>query len=234
MRISFTFILALFLVACEAPEASEATKKESRVSALPYYREATFTPHWFSPDSDSLASFHGIKNFALMDQNGGAFSSKNLKGKIYVADFFFTSCPGICPKMTANMGLLQDEFLNNENVFLISHSVTPEKDTPSVLKKYADAKGVNDTTWRMLTGSRDLIYDLGRNYYFVEEDLGIEKTSDDFLHTENFVLVDKSGHIRGIYNGLNKSAVAQLIADIYTLEKESTPVLKREKVKMPT
>jgi protein SCO1/2 len=134
-----------------------------------------------------------------------------------VADFFFTSCPGICPKMTSNMLLIQEAFKDNDKVELLSHSVMPEFDSVSVLKSYADAKGVIDNKWHLVTGERELIYDLGRNYYFVEEDLGIDKTCDDFLHTENFVLIDQQGYIRGIFNGLNKSSVNQLIADIKTL-----------------
>jgi len=93
----------------------------------------------------------------------------------------------------------------------------PELDSVAVLKSYADTKGVIDNKWHLVTGERELIYDLGRNYYFVEKDLGIEKTTDDFLHTENFVLIDQNGYIRGIFNGLNKSSVNQLIADIKTL-----------------
>jgi protein SCO1/2 len=231
-RINFIAVILLVLVSCTEQKSTETVKKESRVSELPYYNEASFTPHWFSIDDDSLNQFHTIRDFGLWDQNGDSFSNKDLKGKIYVADFFFTSCPGICPKMTSNMGVLQDEFLNNKNIFLISHSVTPDKDSVDVLLNYAIDKGVNDTTWRLLTGDRDLIYDLGRNYYYVEEDLGIEKTNEDFLHTENFVLVDKEGHIRGIYNGLNKTAIAQLIADVYTLENESKNTQIDEKVKI--
>tara|TARA_R110002050_G_scaffold195593_2_gene330467 strand:+ start:7396 stop:8082 length:687 start_codon:yes stop_codon:yes gene_type:complete len=213
-------ILALFITSCTSQNEPTPAKKESRVNALPYYSEATFTPHWLGSDSDSLANFHTIKDFHLTDQNGNSFSQNDLTGKIYVADFFFTTCPGICPKMTANMGLLQEEFLTDTDVMLISHSVTPEKDSIEILQKYVMAKGVDYRTWRLLTGNRDAIYELGRHFYFVEEDLGISKTNDDFLHTENFVLVDAHSHIRGIYNGLNKTALAQLIADIYTLKKE--------------
>jgi protein SCO1/2 len=122
--------------------------------------------------------------------------------------------------MTANMDILQQEFKNDAEILLLSHSVTPEMDSIPVLKAYAENKGINSEKWHLVTGERSQIYDLGRNHYFVEEDLGEAKTDDDFLHTENFVLIDKNRQIRGIYNGLNKTAVQQLIADIKTLKLE--------------
>lgn len=218
IKISVVTILLLGLVSCVQDNPKET--KESRVNALPYYDEASFTPHWFNSNDDSLIDFHTIKEFELIDQHGNSFSNMDLDGKIYVTNFFFTSCPGICPKMTSNLGVLQSEFIADESVFLVSHSVTPIKDSVEVLKNYAENKDVDYSTWRLLTGNRNLIYNLGRNYYFVEEDLGVTKSNEDFLHTENFVLVDKQRHIRGIYNGLNKTAIQQLIADISTLKAE--------------
>ena len=120
------------------------------------------------------------------------------------------------------MRLIQEAFLEDEEVILLSHSVTPEYDSVPVLQDYAAMKGVVNGKWHLLTGDRHQIYQLGRNQYFVEEDLGLEKDPEDFIHTENFVLVDGSRHIRGIYNGLNKSAVNQLIADIKTLKGAGT------------
>lgn len=200
----------------EAPQ----THKDSRVSTLPYYSEATFTPHWLSPESKELKIFHQIPDFRLINQEGKTITQRTFNNKIYVVDFFFTTCPGICPKMTDNMGLVQKAFLEDDDVLLLSHSVTPETDSVSILKSYAEDKGVNSKIWHLVTGQREEIYDLGRNHYFVEEDLGLEKEPDDFLHTENFVLVDKNKHIRGIYNGLNKASVYQLVADILTLKEE--------------
>jgi len=215
-RVIPVFILFLVMVtSCQT-----TTQKESRVETLPFYEEATFTPIWLSPNSERLPSFHQIPSFALTNQNGQKITEETFSKKIYITDFFFTSCPGICPKMTKNMGILQDAFLEDEDVLLLSHSVTPEFDSVAVLKNYAVAKDVVDDKWHLVTGDRDHIYNLGRNAYFVEEDLGLEKDPDDFLHTENFVLVDKNRHIRGIYNGLNKAAIQQLIADVETLKKE--------------
>ncbi|MEQ8711955.1 MAG: SCO family protein [Cyclobacteriaceae bacterium] len=195
---------------------------ESRVLKLPYYSEATFTPRWFEHKQDLPADFHQIPEFKLINQLGEKVTEKDVEDKLFVVDFFFTACPGICPKMTDNMALVQKAFLEDEDVLILSHSVTPEYDSTVVLKSYADRKGVVDGKWHLLTGDRDVIYDLGRFQYFAEEDLGLTKSTDDFLHTENFILVDGNRHIRGIYNGLNKTSVNQLILDITMLKLESS------------
>jgi protein SCO1/2 len=122
--------------------------------------------------------------------------------------------------MTDNMAILQDEFVDDDDVLLLSHSVTPDRDSVPVLKAYAEEKGILSTKWHLVTGAQNEIYKLGRKDYFVEEDLGYDRDEDEFLHTENFVLVDKQSHIRGIYNGLNKASINQLIADINTLKGE--------------
>lgn len=210
------FFSVLLLSSC----GKENTEQSSRVDRLPYYNEATFTPKWLSENDAALADFHSIADFDLTNQEGEKVTAQTFTDKIYITDFFFTICPGICPRMTANMGLLQEAFLEDEDVLLLSHSVTPEMDSVSVLKKYATAKGVLSHKWHLVTGRQEQIYKLGRLDYFVEEDLGIEKELDEFLHTENFVLIDKNSHIRGIYNGLNKTAIAQLITDVRTLQKE--------------
>ena len=209
-------LLILLFVSCN----NDTTKYGSRVEHLPYYNEATFTPHWLSPNDNELASFHKISPFELVNQDGKIITEKTFSGKIYVADFFFTACPGICPKMTANMAILQDEFLQDEEVLLLSHSVTPERDSVAILKAYAENKGVISQKWHLVTGTQEAIYKLGRKDYFVEEDLGIQRDLDEFLHTENFVLIDQNRHIRGIYNGLNPASINQLIADIGALKAE--------------
>lgn len=200
-------------------------QNDSRVEQLPYYDNPSFTPQWLEEDALSLESFHAIPTFELINQEGNTITEKTFTDKIYVADFFFTSCPGICPKMTDNMAILQEAFKDDDELLLISHSVTPSRDSVPELKKYAIAKGISSDKWHLVTGERADIYDLGRNYYFVEEDLGIEKEAEDFLHTENFVLIDKNRHIRGIYNGLNKTAIQQLITDIRTLKQEPANLL---------
>ena len=208
---------SLFFVNCNKKAKNEL---DSRVASLPYYKEASFTPHWLEKGSDAQKEFHKIPTFSLLNQEGETVTEETFKDKIYITDFFFTTCPGICPKMTANMDVLQQEFKNDDEILLLSHSVTPQIDSVSVLKEYATAKGIISNKWHLVTGDRSQIYDLGRNHYFVEEDLGEDKTDDDFLHTENFVLIDKNRQIRGIYNGLNKTAIQQLIADVKTLQLE--------------
>ena len=207
------YLSLIILVACK-----ETTQNNSRVDTLPFYHEATFNPHWIGANNKALDTFHRISPFKLFNQEGETITEKTFEDKIYVVDFFFTTCPGICPKMTANMMILQDEFLTDDKVLLLSHSVTPEMDSVTVLKRYAEDMGILSHKWHLATGPEEEIYRLGRKEYFVEEDLGLTKEADDFLHTENFVLIDKNRHIRGIYNGLNKTSVNQLIVDIKTLE----------------
>ncbi|MEL6538992.1 MAG: SCO family protein, partial [Bacteroidota bacterium] len=197
---------------------SATQERTSRVETLPYYQEATFTPQWFSTEEDVPSDFHQIPKFSLTNQLGESISEEDVQDKIFVVDFFFTSCPGICPKMTSNMAVIQEEFLEDDEVLLLSHSVTPDIDQVPILQEYAEVKGVVEGKWHLLTGKREEIYHLGRYQYFVEEDLGLEKDPNAFIHTENFVLVDGNRHIRGIYNGLNTTAVSQLIADIKTLK----------------
>lgn len=211
------WLFFLFLLyACNVSQ----TNKQANTAALPYYNEASFTPNWLAPTTAELDTFHQIAPFELINQEGELITRKTFDGKIYVTDFFFTSCPGICPRMTDNMLVLQEAFINDDEVLLLSHSVTPERDSVPILKAYAEKKGILSHKWHIVTGSQNEIYKLGRKAYFVEEDLGATKEIDEFLHTENFVLIDKNKHIRGIYNGLNKSSINQLIADIQSLKKE--------------
>jgi protein SCO1 len=207
MKKIFLIILTYFiLISC-----NEKARK------LPYYNTSDFTPVWQLPDNQS---FHRIRNFSLIDQKGKPFTEKNIQDKICVVDFFFTSCPGICPQMTKNMAVLQTKFLDDDNVMLLSHSVTPEKDKVAVLATYAKEKNVDYEKWKLLTGTKDEIYNLGRKYYFVEEDLGENRDINVFLHTENFVLIDKERRIRGIYNGLDDNSINALIEDIKMLERQ--------------
>ncbi|MFC6268125.1 SCO family protein [Frigoriflavimonas asaccharolytica] len=207
-------LLILSLASCKKSD------NKSRVENLPYYSEASFTPHWFAQNSDSLKDFHKIPDFSLIDQNGDSITQKTLLNKIVIVDFFFAKCTGICPTMAANMKLIDSEFSKDDGVAILSHSVTPEADTVPVLKEYAKTKGITSPNWHLLTGDKKQIYNLGRKSYFVEETLGEKKTDLDFLHTENYVLIDKNRHIRGIYNGMNKTSVKELVEDIKTLKKE--------------
>ncbi|MEP1489617.1 MAG: SCO family protein [Algibacter sp.] len=221
-------ILLLFLfvitISCKKEIKKENIKvvETSRVEYLPYYNEESFTPNWIIPNSDEEKAFHKIPDFKLTNQLGEAVTHKTFNNKIYITDFFFTTCPGICPKMTGNMAKIQEEFKNDADVLLLSHSVMPTTDSVSVLKTYAKENNVIDNKWHLVTGDKAEIYSLGRNSYFVENDLGEVKSIDDFLHTENLLLIDKNKHIRGIYNGLNRASISQLITDVRALKQERT------------
>jgi protein SCO1/2 len=162
--------------------------------------------------------YHTISDFSLTNQNGETITQENYTDKIYVADFFFTTCVTICPIMTDHMVDIQKELKNNSNVLLLSHSVTPEIDTVAQLKKYAIEKGVDDSKWNLVTGDKKEIYDLARKSYLAAKDVPYNKY--DLVHTENFVLVDKKRRIRGFYDGTNPEAIEQLLKDIKILEKE--------------
>ena len=205
----------------------EQTKNEdlevaeiSRVEYLPYYNEASFTPNWMTPGTEEERQFHKIQEFKLWNQLGDVVSQNTFDDKIYITDFFFASCPGICPQMTGNMFKLQEEFKDDDEILFLSHTVTPSQDSVPVLKNYAEKYGVIANKWHLVTGDKQEIYNLGREQYFVENDLGEPKSIEDFLHTENFLLIDKNKHIRGIYNGLNRASMQQLIIDIKALKEE--------------
>lgn len=187
---------------------------------LPFINKPDFTPEWISRSDSGYASIHTIPAFAFTDQNGEQITEKTVAGKIYVADFFFTRCGSICPKMTTNMGYLQEKFKNDDEVMLLSHSVTPDADSVSVLKKYAESKGVIDKKWHLLTGNKEELYRLAKKEYFAGDTVGYYQANNEFLHTENFILVDKKRRIRGVYNGTLQVEMDRLADDIYTLKKE--------------
>ncbi|MFT5923123.1 MAG: protein SCO1/2 [Paraglaciecola sp.] len=188
---------------------------------LPYYNSAEFTPHWLESNSVKLKSFHRIPSFSFMDQDGLEISEKTFKNKIYVAGFFFSTCPGICPSIRTKLNKVQEKYLNNTDVKILQHSIRPNTDTVDTLKKYANTNGIVSGKWHLATGDRKTIYSLAKSAYFASEDLGNIQKTDDFLHTESLLLIDQNRHIRGIYNGLNSASVTYLISDIETLKAEA-------------
>ena len=162
--------------------------------------------------------YHTIADFKLINQNGDTITQDTYENKIYVADFFFTTCQTICPIMTDQMYRIQENIINDDDVMLLSHSVTPEIDSVAQLKRYAIEKGVNDAKWNLVTGDRKQIYDLARKSYLVVK----TDDSEDYgmVHTENFALIDKDKQIRGIYNGVSPTSVDSLLQDIKRLKKE--------------
>jgi protein SCO1/2 len=187
----------------------------SNNETLPYYNSQDLTPSWNTKNE------HRITKFNLVDQNGKNFGSKSLNDKIYIANFFFTTCPGICPKMTTNMSLLQEAFKNDSIILLLSHSVTPEIDSVAVLKKYAILNKVDSKKWHLLTGSKNEIYALAKQQYFAGDSVGFYQTGNEFLHTENFILVDQKRRIRGVYNGTLLLEIDRIKEDILTLKLEA-------------
>jgi protein SCO1/2 len=195
---------------------------------LPIFTPRDVNPQLVDTTIQHVGYNHTIADFKFINQNGKTISQEDYKDKIYVADFFFTTCPTICPIMTDNLVWLQDKIKNMPDVMFLSHSVTPDIDSVSVLKKYAIEKGVLDSKWNLVTGNKKDIYYIARKSYLAVE-TGNPEELYDMVHTENFVLVDKKGRIRGFYDGtnLNKPTedgtknVTQLLEDIkWLLEKE--------------
>ena len=186
---------------------------------LPIYQPAEVSFELVDSSLQHVKKYHKIDNFSLTNQNGNRISQRDYQGKIYVADFFFTTCPSICPIMTNNMAYIQSKIMDDPQVKLLSFSVTPEIDSVPQLKKYALEKGVNDKKWNLLTGDKKEIYTLARKSYFVVKEDG-DGGPHDMIHTENFVLVDPEKRIRGYYDGTDKAAMENLLADLKTLKEE--------------
>jgi len=191
----------------------------SKQPHLPYYNTADFTPLW-TEEGMGTDTLHRIADFSFTDQDGKVVNNESFKAKVYIANFFFTSCPSICPKMMRNMKRLTDSFKKDENIKFISHSVTPEIDSVKRLQTYAERMHIDERQWHLVTGNKSQIYELARRSYFAEENIGFNKDSTEFLHTEHFLLIDKDGHLRGVYNGTLDLDIERLKQDIHTLLKE--------------
>jgi len=184
----------------------------------PKKRLSIFNPSDVNPELvDStvqhVSKYHTIANFSFTNQNGDSITQNDYKDKIYVADFFFTTCPTICPIMQDNMVLIQNAFKDNPDVKLLSHTVMPDIDSVPVLKKYAIKKGVIDNKWNLVTGNKkDIFYIARKSYLAVKTET--EGELYDMVHTENFILIDKKNRIRGFYDGTKKEDVLVLIEDI--------------------
>ncbi len=211
-------IFFLFLIACNT--TTKKVEVASSMLSLPFYNDASFTPEWFNVNDEKLKTIHTIPPFSFFNQNGDTITNKAFDGKIYVANFFFTTCPGICKKLTNNLSLVQKAFEKDDEVLLISHSVMPETDKVAKLKVYAIENKIIDNKWHLITGNKESIYNIARQGYFADEDLGKQLTANDFLHTENVLLIDKLKRIRGIYKGISALEMDNLIADINRLKAE--------------
>ena len=186
---------------------------------LPIYSPSMLNPELVDESKQGISKNHKIADFSLIDQNGENFSTSDLEGKYYVTDFFFTTCPTICPDMSSQLVRVQNAYKDNADFMIVSHSVTPEIDTPKVLLEYGERYEADFNKWVFLTGDKKQIYDLARKSYFAATTEG-DGGPDDFIHTENFVLVDKEKRIRGFYDGTDAESVDQLITDIEILAQE--------------
>ena len=180
---------------------------------LPIYNPADVNPELVDSTIQYKSKYHTIADFSFVNQNGDTITQKNYEGKIYVADFFFTTCGSICPKMTTNLEDVQKAVLNNPKVMLLSHTVFPEVDSIPVLKEYAIKHHVVDSKWNLVTGDKKEIYTMARKSYLAVK-LGRPDQLYDMVHTENFVLVDQKRRVRGFYDGTNKEEIKRLIDDI--------------------
>lgn len=213
----FVFLcFAIFTVSCKPAEKPKTAEKET----LPFYNTADFDAEWIDEKDARYAKIHKIDTFALQNQQGKFITKNSLDGNIYVVNFFFSICPSVCPKMMGNIQALQKTFSNNPAIKLVSFSVMPWTDTVPVLKKYGEIHKIDPTKWYLLTGSKERIYTLARQSYFAEKGLGLQKTKNQFLHTESMLLIDKKGHIRGIYNATQKVDIERITDDINVLLQE--------------
>jgi len=180
---------------------------------LPIMNPSDVNPELVDSTVQFVSKYHTIGDFSFLNQNGKIITQKDYANKIYVADFFFTTCQTICPIMTSNMADVQKVFLKNPKVMLLSHSVLPDQDSVPVLKKYATEKGVVESKWNLVTGDKKEIYFLARKSYLVVK-TGKPSELYDMVHTENLVLVDTKRRIRGFYDGTKKQDITRLIGDI--------------------
>lgn len=204
-----------FLVAC----GLQVAPSDSKQINLPFYISEDLTPHWISEDSTSYDSIHAIKDFSFNDQDGLEVSQKDVEGKIYVANFFFTTCPGVCRLMTKELLAVQEVFDAEDDVMILSHTVMPWVDTVAQLKYFEQLHELDGRMWKLLTGIKEDLYGIARNSYFADEGFGKSVTeASDFLHTENVMLIDQQRRIRGVYNGTSRLDIKRLIEDIESLK----------------
>jgi len=187
---------------------------------LPIINPSDLNPALVDDSLERTGLNHRIGDFSLLSQDSVLITQANLEGKIYVADFFFASCQTICVDMAKNMRLLQETFKNDPELVLVSHTVYPEKEGVGVMRAYADLQQVIPNKWYFLTGDKEQIYTLARKHYFAVMEPGATFNEHDFIHTDNFTLVDSKKRIRGMYVGTDDLEIQKLIADIKILLKE--------------
>lgn len=212
-----TLIFLLFFSLIFVPILYFLVKPKSQ---LPVYNPVDVNPRLVDDSVKHISRDHRIGDFELINQNGDSISGQDFKDKIYIADFFFTRCQTICPIMAVNMSELQEYYKDDKDLKFLSHSVTPIIDSVSVLRAYADKNGAIDGKWEITTGDKRHIYQLARKSYFAVLDEG-DGGAQDFIHTEQFVLIDKNKQIRGFYDGTDASEIDRIIKDVEILKSEN-------------
>lgn len=208
---SYSIFISICLFSCYSKEQKEQ---------LPFYNTADFTPQWISATDKEYSTIHTITPFQFTNQKGKLIRNEDVDGKIYVANFFFSKCASICPRMNGNLKKVAATFEENPDVLILSHSVTPDTDSVAQLASYASKQGIDAKKWWLLTGDKNAIYTLARRSYFADEELGYNRSTNDFLHTENAVLIDRKGRIRGVYNATLELEINKLIEHINLLLSE--------------
>lgn len=206
LYITGIFALILMITGCE-------TKK------LPFYGEPEVVKKVVDGKETEQTIYPTIPDFSFINEDNETVTEKDFKGKVYVADFFFVTCPTICPVMKKNMLTVYEEYKDNPDVKILSHTIDPEHDTPEILKKYATDLGVKGKMWQFVTGDKEKIYDIGQKHYMVSA-LEDSSQAGGYIHSGAFVLVDKDRHIRGMYDGTTEDGTAKLIKDLAVLLKE--------------
>jgi protein SCO1/2 len=208
-------LISLIFTGCQ-------NQKKQDIDRLPFFNKPDFSPEWINSGDLKYADIHQIPDFTLINQSGDTIRESDVDNHIYVANFIFTRCMSICPKMTENMKIIQEKYKSVPEILFLSHSVTPDIDTVPVLKKFGEKYGIIEGKWHLLTGDRDQIYKLAKKEYFAGDTVGFYSDKNEFLHTENFLLIDQKRRIRGVYNGTLQIEMQRLIDDIEMLRQEDS------------
>lgn len=203
--------MTLYLAACTG---------SSNVASLPYYQGEDLSPSWLSAKALSQDPPHQVGAFSLEDQAKRNITEADLDGKIVLVNFFFTRCGGVCPTTMSHMKNIQTALASDPRILLLSFTVDPETDNADTLSQYAKERNISTANWRLVTGSKEKIYEMARHSFFADKDLGLDKSNDAFLHTETFYLLDGDRRIRGLYNGTQSRDMSKILEDVRLLEKD--------------
>lgn len=215
---------AIYLNYSHFSDDPESAFNRSATNRLKVYSPADINPTLVDSSLHSVKEDHVIADFEFYNQLGDTIRKADVLGHIFVTDFFFTTCGGICPKMTKNLQRVQNEFQNDSEFLILSHTVNPSRDSVAVMYNYAERFKANHKKWWFLTGNKTDLYVMARKSYLIVPDKADPNfdhgDESDFIHTENFVLIDPDGRIRGVYDGTNPEEVSELIRDTYDLKRE--------------